>query len=166
MAVIACIAADLAALRAILPRIPNPGLVIMILVLEVGFFRMTSRRGAARTFWLGFELAGWAYVVTCEVFSWTAWRMARSVFEVYVLGRPIVSPFEMQRFILFAGAVQLLIALNLALATGTLARWLWTRWDAGRGGCARQLGSAGSGPGDRAAQPDHARRTGIAAGSC
>ena len=58
MAVIAFIAADLAALRAILPRIPNPGIVVMILVLEVGLFRMVSRRGAARTFWFGFEIAG------------------------------------------------------------------------------------------------------------
>jgi hypothetical protein len=71
MAVVAVIATDLAALRATLPRIPNFGLVVMILVLEVGLFGQASRQGAARAFWIGFEVAGWAYVVTCSVFAWT-----------------------------------------------------------------------------------------------
>jgi hypothetical protein len=104
MAMIAVIAADLAALRAILPRIPNPGLVIMVLILEVGLFRMVSQRGAARSFWLGFEVAGWAYVITSAVFAWTAWRMARFLFEGFVLRRPIGLPFEMHQFIIFAAA--------------------------------------------------------------
>src|SRR4051812_7397852 len=122
MAVIMIIAADLAAMRAIFPRMPNPGLVIMVLVLEVGLFRMVSQRGAARAFWAGFEVAGWAYVITAEVFAWTAWRLACFVFEGYVLGRPIGPPFEMQRFILFAGSLQLLISLALALLAGFLTR--------------------------------------------
>src|SRR3954470_19631037 len=100
MAVIAVIAADLAALRAIVPRIPNPGLVVMILVLEFGLFRMASRRGAARGLWIGFEVAGWTYVVTGEVCARTAWLLARSLFEGCVLGRPIGSPSEMYGFIL------------------------------------------------------------------
>ena len=123
MAVIALIAADFAALRAILPRIPNPGLVIMILVLEVGLFRLASQRGSARRFWLGFEIAGWTYVITCEVFAWTAWRLARFLFEGYVLRRPIGPPFEMHRFILFAGGLQLVISLAFALIIGVLTRW-------------------------------------------
>ena len=127
MAVIAFIAADFAALRAIFPRMPNPGLVIMILVLEVGLFRMVSQRGVARMFWLGFEVAGWAYVITAEVFAWTAWRLARSLFEGYVLRRPIGLPFEMQRFILFAAGLQLLISLAVALIVGILTRSVWSR---------------------------------------
>jgi hypothetical protein len=85
MAVIMIIAAHLAAMRAIFPRMPNPGLVIMVLVLEVGLFRMVSQRGSARAFWAGFEVAGWVYVITAEIFAWTAWRLARFLFEGYVL---------------------------------------------------------------------------------
>ncbi len=125
MAVIAVVAANLAALRAVLPRIPNPGLVIMVLVLDVGIFRMASQRGAARMFWLGFEVAGWAYVITIEVLGETAWRMARSLFEGYVLRRLIGLPFEMNRFMLFAGSLQLLISLAIALVVGILTRWAW-----------------------------------------
>lgn len=134
MAVIALIAADLAALRATFPRIPNLGLVIMILVLEVGLFRMVSRRGAARAFWLGFEVAGWTYVITCEFFSRTAWRLARSLFEGYLLRRPIGLPSEMNQFIYFAGGLQLLISLAIALLVGILARSAWSRWGVVRRG--------------------------------
>jgi hypothetical protein len=158
MAVIVFIAADLAALRAILPRIPNPGLVIMILVLEVGLFRMVSQRGAARTFWLGFEVAGWAYVITCEVFAWTAWRLARSIFEEYLLRRPIGLPFEMQRFILFAGSLQLLVSLAVALIVGILTRSAWSRWGVVRRGYSWRIGSGSSRPEDRVGHPDHTWR--------
>jgi hypothetical protein len=125
---IAFIAADLAALRAILPRIPNPGIVIMVLILEVGLFRMASQRGATRAFWLGFEVAGWAYVITSAVFAWTAWRMARFLFEAYVLRRPIGIPYDMTQFIIFAGSLQLVISLAIAMSVGSLARTAWCRW--------------------------------------
>ena len=127
MAVIAVIAADLAALRATLPRIPNFGLVVMILVLEVGLFRLASRQRPVRAFWLGFEVAGWAYVVTCSVFAWTFWRLFRFVFESQVLKKPISLPFEMNQFLLFAGVLQLLISLAIALNIGLLTRSVWRR---------------------------------------
>jgi hypothetical protein len=98
MTVIVVIAGNLAALRFTLPRLPNFGLVMMILVLEGGLFRLASRRGASRAFWLGFEVAGWAYVVTCSMSAWTAWRLSRSLFEGYVIGKPISLPFEMNQF--------------------------------------------------------------------
>ena len=127
MAVIAVIAADLAALRATFPRVPNFGLVVMILVLESGLFRLASRRGAVRAFWLGFEVAGWAYVVTCSVFAWTFWRLSRVVFESQVLKKPISLPFETNEFLLFAGVLQLLIALAIALSVGLLTLSVWRR---------------------------------------
>jgi hypothetical protein len=159
MAVIAFIAADFAALRATFPRMPNPGLVIMILILEVGLFRMASQRGAVRTFWLGFELAGWAYVLTAEVFAWTAWRLARSLFEGYVLRRPIDLRFETERFILFAGGLQLLVALAVALIVGILTRSAWSRWGVVRRGYPWRTGSGSSRPEDRLGRPDHSWRT-------
>ena len=91
-------------------------------------FRVASQRGATRTFWLGFEVAGWAYVITSAVFALTAWRMARFLFEGFVLGRPIGLPFEMYRFIVFAGSLQLLVSLAIALFVGNLARTSWHRW--------------------------------------
>jgi hypothetical protein len=138
---------------------PNPGLVIMILVLEVGLFRMVSQRGATRTFWLGFELAGWAYVITCEVFAWTAWRLARSLFEGYVLRRPIALPVEMQRFILFASSLQLLISLAVALIVGILAHSAWSRCDVVRREYRWRTGSGSSRAEDRVDRPDHPWRT-------
>jgi hypothetical protein len=127
MAVIAVIAADLAALRATFPRVPNFGLVLMILVLEVGLFRLASRQGAVRAFWIGFEVAGWVYVIKCSVFAWTVWRLSRSLFESHVLKKPISLPFEMNQFLLFAGILQLLVSLAIALSVGLLTCTVWRR---------------------------------------
>ena len=74
-----------------LPTLPDLGLVLMVLVLEAGLFRLFSRRGPERAFWLGFEVAGWAYVITCLAFAPVAWRLVYSPFEGYVLGRPMGS---------------------------------------------------------------------------
>ena len=144
MVVIAVIAADLAAVRPILPLglspttldalraslppdFPNLGLGVMILVLEVGLFRLVSRRGVGRAFWLGFEVAGWAYVIVM-VFAGTAWSLARSLFEEYVLGSQIRFPFGLGRFVLFACGLHLVISLAIACFVGILARSAWRRW--------------------------------------
>jgi hypothetical protein len=152
MALIAVIAADLAALRAVLPitlpvdpgavgnaslpptfwrehlpTFPDLGLVLMIVVLEVGLFRLFSRRGGDRAFWIGFEVAGWAYVITCLAYAPTAWSLAYSLFEGRALGRPMGRPFDMGRFILFAGGLHLLISLVIAFFVGILARSAWHR---------------------------------------
>jgi hypothetical protein len=145
MVVIAVIAADLAAVRPILPvglspttldalrasrppDFPNLGLGVMILVLEVGLFRLVSRRGAGRAFWLGFEVAGWAYVIVRMVFAGTAWSLALSLFEEYVLGSQIRFLFGLGRFVLFACGLHLVISLAIALFVGILARSAWCRW--------------------------------------
>jgi hypothetical protein len=145
LALIAVIAADLAALRpffpleisifrtsypwsvlrepeSLPPRFPNLGLVIMVLVLEIGLFRVASRRGWERMFWLGFEVAGWACVITCSVFARTIWWQARSLFEGYLLGREISRPLDMGRFVLFVGGLHLAISFTIALLVGILAR--------------------------------------------
>jgi hypothetical protein len=127
MAIVAIIALDFAAVRATFPRVPNFGLVVMILVLEGGLFRLASRQGAARAFCLAFEVAGWAYVITCSVFSLTFWRLSRSVFEGQVLKKPISRPFEMNQFLLFAGVLQLLISLTSALFIALITRSVWRR---------------------------------------
>lgn len=150
MVLIAVIAADLAALRPLFPleigifwssypwsvlrerkflppRFPNLGLVIMIVVLEIGLFRLISRQRGERTFWLGFEVAGWACVITCSVFARTIWWQARSLFEGYLLGREIGQPLDMGRFVLFVGGLHLLIILACACLVGNLARSFWGR---------------------------------------
>ena len=63
-----------------LPTFPDLGLVVMVLVLEAGLFRLFSRRGSERAFWLVAEVAGWAYVVTCLAFLPVSWRVAYSLF--------------------------------------------------------------------------------------
>jgi hypothetical protein len=151
MALIAVIAADLSSLRPdfpleisifwtsypwsvlrerefLPPNFPNLGLVIMILVLEIGLFRMMSRQGTERTFWLGFEVAGWACVVTCWVFAQTIWWQARLLFEGYLIGRQIGRPLDMGRFVLFTGGLHLLVALAVALFVGIFTRSAWRRW--------------------------------------
>jgi hypothetical protein len=73
MVVVALAAADLAALRpafpleisifwtsypwsimreVLPPRFPNLGLALVVLLLEAGLFRMASKRGVERSFWL------------------------------------------------------------------------------------------------------------------
>jgi hypothetical protein len=144
MALIAIIAADFGALRPFFPlqisifwtsypwsvlrerdflppNFPNLGLAVMILVLEIGLFRMVSRRGGEQTFWLGFEIAGWACVITCSVFARTIWWQARSLFEAYLLGRQIGRPLDMGRFVLFTAGLHLSISLTVALFVGVAA---------------------------------------------
>ena len=144
MFVIAVIAADLAAVRPVLPigisplmldalraslpiDFPNIGLGVMILVLEVGLFRLISNRGVDRAFWLGFEIAGWAYVIVCMVFAGAAWSVARWLFEKYVLGGRI-GFLGLGRFVQFACGLHLAIVLAIALFAGVIARAAWRRW--------------------------------------
>ena len=123
MAAVAVIAADLAALRPALPMdfsafhprfvhltptFPNFGLVVMVLVLEIGLFRAITHRGSTRAFLLGFEAGGWAYVLTCSVFARRIWLLTRALFEEYLLGSQIELQSEMERFVLFAFAVSFL----------------------------------------------------------
>lgn len=156
MALIAVIAADLAALRPVFPleisifwtsypwsvmretlppHFPNLGLVILVLVLEIGLFRLVSRQGMKRTFWLGFEVAGWACVIICSVFAPAIWGQVRLLFEGCLLGREIGQPLDMGRFVLFVDGLHLLISLAIAFLVGNL-------------GCSvlRRRGSLSSGP--------------------
>jgi hypothetical protein len=145
MALIAVIAADLGALRPFFPlqisifstsypwsvlrereflppNFPNLGLVVVILVLEIGLFRMVSRQGGERTFWLGFEVAGWAGVIACSVFAQTIWWQVRALFEECLIARQIGRPLDMGRFVLFAGGLHLTCLLAIAFFVGILAR--------------------------------------------
>src|SRR5262245_19012234 len=78
-------------------------------------------------FWLGFEVAGWACVITCSVFAQTIWWQARSLFEGYLLGRQIGRPLDMGRFVLFVGGLHLSISFAIALLVGFLACSAWRR---------------------------------------
>src|SRR4051794_22294523 len=150
LALVAVIAADLAALRPFFPleisifwtsypwsalrereflppRFPNLGLAIMVLVLEIGLFRTASRQAGERMFWLGFEVAGWACVITCSAFAQTIWWQARSMFEGYLLGREIGRPLDMGRFVLFVGGLHLSISFAVALLVGILGRSAYRR---------------------------------------
>jgi hypothetical protein len=144
MVAVAVIAADLAALRPalpmdlspfhprfvpLIPTFPNFGLVVMVLVLEIGLFCAITHRGSTRAFLLGFEVGGWAYVLTCSVFARRTWLLTRALFEEYVLGSQIGLQSEMERFVLFAFAVHFLAAIAIALFVGFLVRAAWChRW--------------------------------------
>jgi hypothetical protein len=122
MAIVAVIAMDLAALAATLPRIPNPGLALMVVILEVGLFRVADRRGADRAFWIGFESFGWAYVLAHLAFERAAWAYTRSFFEGVVIRAKISRPIDLWAFLAFAGGVQLATALAVAMTGGWLAK--------------------------------------------
>jgi hypothetical protein len=126
MVIVAILAGDLAALSAILPAIPNPGLALMVAILQIGLFVAVARRGPARAFWIGFEVFGWAYVLTCFASNRAAWALARSLFEVYVLRAEIRRPGEMWSFILFAGGLQLVLSMAVAQIGGWLFRRITT----------------------------------------
>ncbi len=124
MAAVAIVAADFAALRAMSPTIPNPnpGMAAMVVVLEVGLFRVARRRGRSRAFWVGFEVAGWVYVLAHMAWCRPIWRRSRSLYEAYVLGVPITSSDQGFRFILSAGALQLALSTAFALLIGLACR--------------------------------------------
>ena len=85
MAVVVVVALDIAALRAVQPAIPNPGVVLMVAILEVGMF-VGTRRGMSRASWLGFEAFGWAYILAAIAHDRPIWTQARPMYEAYVLG--------------------------------------------------------------------------------
>ena len=137
LALVAVIAADLAALRLAFPMdfgplhprfvsqtptFPNLGLVLMVLVLEVGLFRAASRSGREKAFWLGFEAGGWAYVIVGLAFARPTWLLTRSIFEGGIVRRQISSSSDMEGFILFAFSLHLMVSLGVAFVMGFFAR--------------------------------------------
>jgi len=132
MAVVALAAADFAALRSFLPIMPNPGMVVMVLILEVGLFLVVARRGASRAFWVAFEVAGWVYVLAHWTWALPIWKWSRSVYEARVVGRPITVSNDGFRMILAAGAFQLTLCLLASLACGLAARAVSRRWSGAR----------------------------------
>jgi hypothetical protein len=153
MLVVLLIAADLAALRSFFPleisifwtsypwsviredlppRFPNLGAILMILILEVGVFRMVSGRGPRRAFWIGFEAVGWSLVLVALIFARDIWWQARETFETDVIGREIGRPHDMGQLVLFVSGLHLLTGLGLALVAGLLTRATWRRWEVSR----------------------------------
>jgi hypothetical protein len=57
MGVVAAVALNCAMLRS---GLIDPGLLLMVPLLEVGLFRMISSRGKIRPYWVGFEVVGGA----------------------------------------------------------------------------------------------------------
>ncbi len=129
MFLVAILAADFAALSQAFPRIPNPGLVLMVLILEVGLFHAISRRGPARFFWIGFESVGWVYVLTCFAFDVPLWRFTHDHFKTYFQTSPIFSSADRWLFILYASVVQFVLALTGAIIGGFLGRAWKIRFD-------------------------------------
>jgi hypothetical protein len=126
MAIVAILAVDFAALSLTRPAIPNPGLALMVAILELGLFLTVARRGPALAFWVGFEAFGWAYVLACFAMNRAAWALARSLFEGYFLGAKISRPGEMGRYILFASGLQLVLSMAVALVGGLVLRRIAT----------------------------------------
>ena len=121
MAIVAILALDFAALRATLPRIPNLGLVVMVVVLEVVLLSPATRRAPGRSFWLGFQAVGWAYVLAGFAWNRPLWAFDRSLFEGSILGAKITQPGDMNRFLLLAGVWHLVGSLAAALLGGLVA---------------------------------------------
>jgi hypothetical protein len=100
----------------------------MTVVLEIELFRMISRRGAERAFWLGFEAAGWVSLLVCVIFARTLWWHARVVFEESLINREIGRPLDMGQFVLFVGGLHALCCLAIALLGGLISRLAFLRW--------------------------------------
>jgi hypothetical protein len=120
MAIVAIVAADLAAAAAILPAIPNPGAVVMLLVLEVGLFFWGRPGKPTRPFWIGFGAFGWSYVLACLSFDHAIWRLLRPLLETYILGAKPSTPNELWLCILYAGCLQLGLSLAVAVSGGLM----------------------------------------------
>jgi hypothetical protein len=124
MLALAMIAVDCAALRLTLPLIPNPGLTVILLVLQIGVFATIRSTGSDRAWWLGFEAVGWAYLLICFPVQALSWGLPRFFFE-RIIGRTIASPTDTLLVIGFAGLVHLVVGLGLCLAG---ARFAQSRW--------------------------------------
>jgi hypothetical protein len=99
----------------------------MIVVLELGLYRLVSCRVRARAYWIGFEVGGWAYVALCMVFAGTAWGLARSLFERHITGSQISFPSGWGQFVPFACGIHLTISLVVAFVAGILVDAVWRR---------------------------------------
>ncbi len=128
MAVVVIVALDLAALRAALPRLPSPGLMVMVIILEAGLFHVFSRRGRLRPFRLGFQAGGWSYVILglsplrVVVFRWLAW-----IYERFLGLSLLGSSLDQMKILVVDMGVQLLLAISAGLLGGLLARLISRR---------------------------------------
>lgn len=164
MLVVAIIGLDCAALRAVLPRIPNPGLTVMTAGLQVLLLHSKIGRGPRRACWLGFQATGWACIFTGLAASRRLWSFHRSFFEAHVLGRPITGPGAMA-YLLFSALIELIVVLAAAAVGGLpveLSSVLRGRGEPPRPGDERSgLLSVGNGSGSGGSRmPRAARRPG------
>jgi hypothetical protein len=142
MAIVAIVAGDIAAAAAILPRIPNPGVVAMLLFLEVGLFYWVRPGTPTRPFWIGFAAFGWSYVLACLAFDRAIWRLLRPFVETHILGAKPGTPNELWLCILYAGCLQLGLSVAVAVLGGLMANQIASI----RGRA--HLAGVDSGPGD------------------
>ncbi|WZO99614.1 hypothetical protein EP7_001221 [Isosphaeraceae bacterium EP7] len=127
MILIAIFAADMAFLRSIEVRaLPDPGIMVMVIVLEVGLWRKTARRARIVPEWVGFQLAGWAYVAVLVIYARPIRLLSAQFFLRVILGSPVFMD-NRQRWAFFAisWGGQLAIALSLAMLGGFIAGRLW-----------------------------------------
>lgn len=108
----------------------NKPLILAILVLEYGLFRMASRR-EERPYWLGFELIGWFYVlIDYHFFSEIRYGIInlaqQKILQPVVLPLLILSPVsEPMAYSLMAAAIEIVATLFLAVLGGRLANRLF-----------------------------------------
>lgn len=123
MLVVGFVAVDLAALRSTLPRVPNPGLTLMVVVLQAGLIRAIGRRGPSKVFWVGFEAGGWSVVLGGFLGSRWLWLAHQAIYRRMVLGgRPIDRPTEMIGVIAWAAVAEFGSALAIATLAGVACR--------------------------------------------
>jgi hypothetical protein len=122
MALVAIIAVDFAAVSSMGRMHPNPGIALMVVVLEVGLWRVTARAAEIGPEWMGFQFLGWAYVLFHMSLARPIWQWSSRFFLKTILGSTVFMT-QNQRwvYLAFASCVQLAIALSLAMLGGAVA---------------------------------------------
>ena len=145
MALVALIGADLAALRAGGKTLPNPGLALMVVALELMLIRAIAHREKIRAEWIGFQVAGWAYVLVHWAFARSIWRWSGRFYLWAILDSPVFNtPRERWDYLLFTSCVHLVFATSFAFVGAVVARRVGGETRAGAA-----LGPSWKGPGSR-----------------
>lgn len=130
MVATAVLAANAGLIRAFLVQEMFEGAILIIFALQAGLWLYLRSRGRWRRFWLGFEVAGWAFILVLfvdelfpdsalnrmiDAYAWACYNLVQFYFPTSV------DDFMMDHQDIFSNVIFFLLELVVALLGGVLA---------------------------------------------